>query len=523
MQKTSKLSNRLYLKISSTLLLILLILAMGYVAITAYTEQRYFQEVNQKLYGSIAPQTVKEVKPFVDGKVDTSAIHDIMHSMMVINPNVEVYLLDTEGKIITYVSPHKKIELEKVELEPIVQFINSDEKPFILGNDPRNPGKQKVFSAAPILEEDELTGYVYIILASEEQEAVTSSLYNSRMLNLGQNLFFITLFGALVIGLLAIWYLTGNLRTIVETVRRFKEGDYKARVPENAKGDLVVLADTFNDMADQINANIDKIKSVEALRRELIANVSHDLRTPLAIMQGYVETMLMKEGKLTAEERTNYLNIVLSSSEKLSRLVAQLFEYSKLEAKQIQPQKEPFFISELAQDVFQKYQILAKEKGVQMHLDIPKDLPLVFADISLVERVMQNLMDNALKFTPKGGSVSIELMEQESSVKVKIADTGPGIPETEQSYIFERYRRAKKEKEKISGTGLGLSIAKKIMEIHNSSIWVQSKPNQGAAFLFLLPAYQEGGLVPAEHREIKRVNRSYSGIPKLRSKSNQYA
>ena len=492
MEKTSKQSNnRLYWKISSTLLFILLILAMGYVAITAYTERKYFQEVNQTLYGSIAAQTVKEVKPLVDGKVDTSAIKDIMHSMMVINPNVEVYLLDTDGKIVTYVAPYKKIVRERVALDPIIRFINSDEKPFIFGDDPRNKEKEKVFSAAPILEEDELVGYVYIILASEEQEQVTSSLYGSRMLNLGKNLFFLTLLGALVIGLLAIWYLTRNLRTIIETVQRFKEGDYKARIPERSKGDLVVLADTFNDMADQINANIDKIKSVETLRRELIANVSHDLRTPLAIMQGYVETLLMKEDSLSSEDRKKYLNIVLSSSEKLSHLVAQLFEYSKLEAKQIQPQKEPFFISELAQDVFQKYEILAKEKGIIMNLNMSKELPLVFADVGLVERVMQNLMDNALKFTPQGGSVTIELTEQEKSVKVKIADTGPGIPETEQSYIFERYRRAKKEKEKISGTGLGLSIAKKIMEIHNSSIWVQSKPNQGAAFLFLLPAYTE--------------------------------
>lgn len=495
MSDNSKMSNRLFWKISSTLLLILLVLGIGYVAITAYTEKQYFQEVNQKLYGSIANQTVKEVKPFVNGKIDTTQIQDIMHSMMVINPNVEVYLLDTEGHIVTYVAPYKKVKLKKVDLSPIIQFINSSQKPFIQGDDPRNPGQKKVFSAAPLLEEDELTGYVYIILASEEQEAVTSSLYNSRMLKLGQNLFFLTLLGAMAIGLLAIWYITRNLRTILETVRRFKEGDYKARIPENRKGDLVVLADTFNDMADQINANIEQIKSVENLRRELIANVSHDLRTPLAIMQGYVETLIMKEDNLSQEERQKYLNIVFSSSEKLSRLVSQLFEYSKLEAKQIQPQKEPFFISELANDIFQKYQILAEEKGIKMNLNMPEDLPLVFADISLVERVMQNLMDNALKFTPKDGSVTIELNAMEKNVEVKVADTGPGIPENEQSFIFERYRRAEKQKGSSNGTGLGLSIAKKIMEIHNSNLWVQSQPNKGATFLFQLPAYQEGQIL----------------------------
>lgn len=483
-------NNRLYWKISFTLLLLLIVLGIGYVSITVFTEQKYFLEANQRLYGTIAEHTVKEVKPLVHGEVDTTAIQAIMHSMMMINPNVEVYLLDTLGGIITYVAPYKRVKLKKVNLKPIKDFINDPKKSFICGDDPRKPGEENVFSAAPILEDGKLSGYVYIILASEEQAAITSSLYRSRMFKLGGNLFFLTLLGALFLGLIIIWYITRNLRSIIDTVRRFKEGDYQARVADSTKGDFPVLANTYNEMADQIVANIDQIKSVENLRRELIANVSHDLRTPLAIMQGYIETMLIKEKDISPAEREKYLKIVLSSSEKLSRLVHQLFEYSKLEAKQIEPVKEPFFITELAQDVLHKYQILAKDKDIDLQLDMKKDLPLVFADVGLVERVMQNLMDNAIKYTPVGGKVTIELNELEDSVEIKVVDTGPGIPEKEQSHIFERYRRAERSKEKVTGTGLGLAIAKKILEIHNSTIKVQSQPNVGSVFLFSLPAYQ---------------------------------
>ena len=484
--------NQLYWKISATLLSLLAILGFVYILITSYVAQQYYQEVNQKLYGDIASSTVKEVKPLVDGKVDTAAIQDIMHSMMVVNPSVEVYLLDTEGKIITYVAPYKRVKLESVDLEPVRQFIAAEEKPFIMGDDPRHPGQEKVFSAAELTEDGQLSGYLYIILASEEQAAVTSTLMGSYFLKLGTRLFLVSLVGALILGLLAIWFLTKNLRRLIDTVRRFKEGDYEARIADAEKGDLSDLATNFNEMADTIVENIDQLKSVENLRRELIANVSHDLRTPLAIMQGYVETLLIKEDDIQPEERRRYLQTILDSSEKLSGLIKQLFEYSKLETKQIQPKKEPFFLSDLAQDIFQKYQILAKEKDIQMDLKAPSDLPMVFADLGLVERVLQNLMDNALKFTPQGGQVSIELEGHEDSVGVRIADTGPGIPENEQSFIFERYRQAaNNQKSKGQGVGLGLAIVRKILELHNATIQVQSRLNEGTVFMFQLPKYSE--------------------------------
>jgi signal transduction histidine kinase len=154
-------------------------------------------------------------------------------------------------------------------------------------------------------------------------------------------------------------------------------------------------------MADVIVDNIKKITATDRLRQELIANVSHDLRTPLAIMQGYIETLIIKKNSIHESLRDHYLSVVWDSSLKLGKLIEQLFEYSKLEANQIQPEKEPFLLSELISDLVFKYQILAKEKEILLKLDIPNQLPLVFADIALTERVIQNLLDNALKFTPK--------------------------------------------------------------------------------------------------------------------------
>ena len=490
MTKSKTIGDRLFWKIAAALLIQLLLLGVMYIFITAYVSKLYMQEANQKLYGHIATHIVKEVQPLVDGKVDTVAIKDIMHSMMVINPNVEVYLLDMEGNIITFMAPKKRVKLKKIDLKPVIAFINKKDDPkLFVGDDPRSFNKKKVFSAAPITENNTTTGYVYVILASEEQASILSPIMNSYILKLGANIFFLALLGALIIGLFAVWFLTRNLRIIIDTVRRFKDGDYQARIPAS-KGDLKILPETFNEMADQIVDNIDKIKSVEKLRRELIANVSHDLRTPLSIMQGYIETMMIKKDNLNPEEQQRYLKIVLESSEKLSKLVSQLFEYSKLEAREITPKKEPFLISELVQDVFVKYQIVAKEKNIEMLVDIPQHTPLVFADVGLVERVIQNLMDNAIKFTPEHGKVSLQLTTKKNHVEVSISDTGPGIPEQEQAFIFERFSQTKTGEAKTGSAGLGLAIAKKIMDIHDSTIKVISQPNEGASFIFNLPAYR---------------------------------
>ena len=481
------LRNRLYWKISATLLLLLALLGVVYVAVSAYTAQHFVSEMNQQLYGDVAKHLVKETQPIKNGQPDTAATHDIMHSIMVVNPSVEVYLLDTTGKIIDYVVPNSTVKMERVDLAPVREFIAADGKIFVEGDDPKTPGRANVFSAAPVYEDEKLSGYAYLILAGQEQQEVKNMLLGSYFLRSGMWTFLAALLGSLLVGLVAIWLITRNLHSIIQTVRRFKEGDHQARIADAGQKDLAVLSTTFNDMADTIEANIEELRSVENLRRELIANVSHDLRTPLAIMQGYVETLLIKNDQLDAADRKKYLDIILGSSEKLQHLIAQLFEYSKLEAKQIQPQKEPFFLGELAQDIFQKYELLAKERNIELQLDLPQDLPLVFADLGLVERVIQNLMDNALKFTPAGGQVSLELRAMEKSVEVRIADTGPGIPLAEQSAIFERYRQASGEEKKSKGAGLGLAIAKKILELHDATIRVQSRLNEGTAFMFRLP------------------------------------
>lgn len=475
--------------------MIILFVGAGYVVITLYFSNKFFEEASQKLNAELANHLIEEKfqnqKPFLaDGSVNKALFGDVMHDMMAVNRGIEVYLLNKQGQILySVVLDHTDNDkpLAQIDLEPVNAFIECKGDRYILGDDPRNIGQQKIFSAASF-NVDGQEGFIYIILAGEQFAQVTESLLASYFLRLGIGASAVTIVFAVLIGLLAVWYLTKNLREIIETVKRFKEGDLDARIDNPQDKDLSTLTETYNQMADTIVANIEELKSVESLRRELIANISHDLRTPLAITQGYIETLQIKQKELSAPDREKYLNIVQRSTEKLSALIDQLFEYSKLEAKQIEPQKEQFAISDLAYDVFEKYQQLASRKNITIKLDIQDGLPLVFADISLVERVIQNLMDNALKFTNEGGSVTIAITYDASEVFVSIKDTGIGMNGEELTQIFERYKQSSTPNEANKGIGLGLAIAKKIMEIHNSTIKVTSQPNRGTTFYFNLQA-----------------------------------
>ena len=494
--KNNTISNKLYWKLSITFLLILILVGLAYVSITAYYSNKYFEETTQLLNAEVANHLIEEkfqnASPFLeDGSVNKPLFGDIMHDMMAVNRGIEVYLLDSEGSILySVVLDHDKPEAPKqfVDLEPVQRFIDSNGKIFILGDNPRNSNDRRIFSAA-WFEHEGHQGYIYIVLAGKQLDAVTSSLSGSYFWKLGTGSMTITLIFALIIGLIALWYLTANLREVIDTAVRFKEGDMTARVHNPSKTDLAELGTTFNQMADTINGNMEKLKAHDRLRQELVSNVSHDLRTPLSIIHGYTETLLMKDRELSQEEKIQYLNNINSSTEKLTKLVGQLFEYSKLEAKQIEPQKEPFLISELAMDLFSKYQILAKSKNIKLEIERDENLPLVFADIALVERVMQNLLDNALKFTPENGTITLILRNRDKNVEVTVKDTGMGISEQDQTYIFERYRKAKAGTRENFGAGLGLAIVKKILDIHNASIKVISKPDHGSAFQFALPVY----------------------------------
>lgn len=225
---------------------------------------------------------------------------------------------------------------------------------------------------------------------------------------------------------------------------------------------------------------------MDSIRRELVANVSHDLRTPLTTMQGYMETLLMKEDTLSAEEKHQYLQTALSHSRRLNELVSELFELAKLDSCETIIYSEPFCIGELVQDICQQYQLRAQQRSIELRTELSPHAPLVYGDIGMIQRVLENLLENGLRHTPEHGSITVAVTLETGNVMVRVTDTGTGIPEEEVPHIFDRCYTVDKQRSISGGSGLGLAIARRVIELHGNCISVDSRMNEGTTFSFCM-------------------------------------
>ncbi len=333
----------------------------------------------------------------------------------------------------------------------------------------------------------------YVVLDGAVDEPMAGMVGRSRILQISISVAVAGLVLVSFFGLYLFNSLTRRLREVTDSVESFRE-DGLIRTPElkhdpeSEDGDEIDrLSAVFSRMAERINDQMAELKNADALRSELITNISHDLRTPLTSLQGYLETMLLKED-LTEDQRREYLKIALKHSDRLRKLISDLFELSRLDAREVQMSPEEFSLCELTQDILQKFSLSAQEKGILLISDFGQKLPFVFADIGLVERALENLIQNALQYTPAGGSVTVSIEPTAGRLVIKVADTGRGIDEENLPDIFDRYYRVDGgERDTQAGAGLGLAITKRIVELHRESLEVASTVGEGTEFYFGLP------------------------------------
>ncbi len=476
-----------YARLSTIFLLLILALGGGCIAIAFRSASLLFDDVEQLLNRGYARSISDEIAPMVKEGFSEERVKSAIHYMMVLNPMVEIYLLDARGKILAYfLNPSESIVRGQVDLAPVRDFVQGEGTRLTLGADPRSANRSRPFSAAPVQMGTEM-GYVYIILGGERYDASLRMIRDSYYLRTGFIAFLLALAATLILGLTLFSLLTRRLSSLSDAVRGFERGDWKSRVPVKGRDELGALARSFNDMAATIEADVEKLRAAERMRRDLIGNISHDLRSPLTSLQGYLETMALKEGTLDPEERQRLLSISLKNAASLQRLVEQLLELAKLDARQVELLREPIPLAELAQDVVLKLAPQAERARVNLSLDAPRDLPLVSCDVGMIERVLTNLIENALHFTPEAGSVRVSLCAQPGGVGVAVTDTGAGIEPEDLPHVFERFYRADKSRNRTTGgAGLGLAIARQIVELHGGSLAVESSPGKGRDF-FVLP------------------------------------
>jgi len=400
--------------------------------------------------------------------------------------DAEVVFFDTEGMVLASSDPDSLSEaVGQVDAQLLADMTAPDWAFDEIYPDPSNIDAyvNRIFYLAPVALADGAAGY----LAATWQPLIFSEAdvqLDARKLWLQAVL--VALVASFLMGWVVMAWLTRRIRNLSRAVGDLAAGQLSRRIDDPSHDDLGRLGRDFNTMAGRLEDLVDDLRGKEEFQRQLVANVSHDLRTPLSSVRGYLETLTMRGGSLADDENQRYVHIMNNNLTHLDRLVDHLLQLSRLESGQARFRLEEFPLPELIEGVMARAESPATRKAMTIACDCPADLPLALADPLQIVQVMQNLVGNAVKFGLDGGHVTVIVRDiGDGYMDVSVNDDGPGIAPDVLPHIFERFYTGDESRSaKGQSSGLGLAISQRIIEGHGGHITVESELGRGSTFRF---------------------------------------
>ncbi len=486
-------SLRFYQQIAITLIAIFIAFFSLFIFWLSDLHEMTKSEAEQKLHLQLAEHLVGDSPLLKTGAYDYEALSNLFHTLMVLGPNFEFYYLDNEGKVLTYSAPPNKVKRKYVDLGPIKRLINEPSHLPVFGDDPRNPTKNKIFSAAPVKNNGTLQGYVYVIIGGEIHDSIWATLNQNQKMKEVVAIGVTSVAFFLIMLLLLFKWFTAPVKKLTCEMDRLRDNGFN-KGPQaweehdwdrNSRNEVERMGVIFHDMLGQIHSQFETLKNLDDHRRTLLADLSHDLRTPLANLQGYIETLSINSDKLSEEDKKKFIDISLRNARNLKRLIDQIFELAYLESGQVKLHLETFPLGELLHDVVAKFDLKARDKNINLQVVPERFDYLVYADIEKLERVLTNLIENAIRHTPEYGEVLLKADVTDNKIRVSVVDTGVGISKNEVAFIFDaRYQASNSKPDRNLHAGLGLAISKKLIKLQDSDIMVESKLGEGTRFAF---------------------------------------
>lgn len=469
-------------------------LQMGH---SARLAQRVEQQLLRQLAMHVAAEMAMLAHRQAPGSDSSSPLQAVVERLRVTNPGVDLYVLDASGRIHQRYPETAALQRQQVRLAPLRDFL-AGKPPPVLGDDPLSAQGSKVFSAAALTLPGLPAGYVYVVLQGTAHDMAVADAGPQGALQIALGSIGLVTPLGLLAGLLSFRWVTRPLSQLTAEIQGAQAATHHAHppgvpadeaagepvLPRRTRDEIAILRQAFERLVRRNQRQWQSLASQDQQRREWLAHISHDLRTPLATLQGYLETVLLHSARLSDAEREQHLRTALSESQRLGRLAQALLDLARLEMGAVRPNLERFALDELVQDVIQKLALSAAARHKRLVPDVEPGLRPVLADIGMIERVLTNLLDNAIRHTPDGGEVRVRLRPAGEQLRVAVADNGPGIPDALRAELFAptRQRRAGRD-----GGGLGLAVVQQMLLLHGSSLQLHDEAGCGAVFVFHLP------------------------------------
>ena len=326
----------------------------------------------------------------------------------------------------------------------------------------------------------------YIIYIIDNKETVTS--LNAEIFSIIIEAMAIGLLIAILLGLLLAKTMVTPIQSLTKAAEKVASGDFSESVENDARDEIGVLSRTFNDMAGQLERNIEDLQNAEQMRKEFVANVSHELRTPVTSIRSYAETLCDAGSTMDAATEQRFLEVIVRESDRMTKIVQDLLTLSRFDAGSIAFDFQKFSFEKSVQDVYNAQLLEAQKHGHNFGLQFESELPEIVGDRARIEQVLINMLSNAIKYTPDGGRIRMTAGTKGDKVWCTVRDNGIGIPKQDIDRVFERFYRVDKARSRESGgTGLGLSIAYEIVQRHDGEMTLHSQKGKGTAITVTLP------------------------------------
>ncbi|HEX7340620.1 MAG TPA: HAMP domain-containing sensor histidine kinase [Rhodanobacteraceae bacterium] len=483
--RLARLSRSLYARIVLVYLASLLLLSVATAWIAVSHFNRLSHEFQQRMQVSLASHLALTLHAPLAHGPDSPAARQAARNIAAINPSLSLFLLDAHGAVIADYAEGRCPSSAHVDVAPLQRLLGAHPMLPVYVNAPCShaPG---VFSVARIhYGATQQPGYLLVMLGSPAGMSMTAMLRTSSITRALLAAGIAAILLSALAGLILFALLTRRFSTLTRTVQHFAQGDHGQRMPPGRDDEIGQLARAFNDMAGTIEAQLDALHTSDRERRELVASLSHDFRTPLTSLRGYAEQLRAHAGSTPANRQA--VEAILDNTQRLTRLAQQLSLLTRVDAHAHTLRMEPFSLSELASDIASKFAPQAQSADVALRVERASGALMVNADIGLIDRAISNLVDNALHATPPGGSVTLHLGIRDHQVMIDVADTGVGISREDIPLVTQRFYRTASSRRRGEGSGLGLAIVSDICERHDTRLDIRSTLGQGTHMQFVLP------------------------------------